>query len=254
MGMTTLRNAPSGEASYGKAQYGKTPLGRVPPDRPTVSTYWRRRFVALVVGLSLLAIVTWALSGAMGGSSPAGNAASTKSVHGSLPSTAAHSTGTHSTGTHSTATHSSAGQQPQGAAESARQHDAPPRPCPAADVVLSVFSSQASYTLRETPEFEVDVVSVASQTCTFDLGARHVWLQISTGPVRVWSSAQCAEGEASMVTSLHRGVPTALPIGWNGQISGPGCPGPSTKAASGTYMAVASDGQGRSGPVYFRLG
>jgi hypothetical protein len=220
----------------------KAPFGKGPPERPTASTYWRRRFVALLIGLSVLGIVTWALSGAMGGSSPPVNAASTKSVHGSLPSTRTHSSG--------------AGQHSQGGSGAPQQHSVPgpPRPCPAADVVLSVFSSQASYTLREAPEFEVDVVSVASQICTFDIGARHIWLQVSTGPVRVWSSAQCAESEASMVTQLHRGVPTILPIGWNGQISGPGCPGPSTKAASGTYVAVASDGPGRSNPLDFHLG
>jgi hypothetical protein len=236
MGTTTLRKAP----------VGRPPVGRTSPERPTVSTYWRRRFVALVIGLSLLAIVTWGLSGAMGGSTPATSNAPTKSVHGSLPSTTTHGTGTHSTGTG----------RPRGST-SAPQHNAAagtPHPCPTADVVLSVFSSQASYTVRETPEFQVTVVSIASQTCTFDIGARHVWLQISTGPVRVWSSAQCAEGEASMVTDLHRGVPTTLPIGWNGQISGPGCPGPSTKAASGTYVAVASDGQVKSNALQFRLG
>jgi hypothetical protein len=219
----------------------KAPFSKGPPERPTASTYWRRRCVALLIGLSVLAMVTWALSGAMGGSSPAVSAASTKTVHGTLPSTGPHGSG--------------AGQHPRAAAP--QQHNIPagsPRPCPAADVVLSVFSSQASYTLRETPEFEVDVVSVAGQTCTFDIGAQHVWLQISTGPVRVWSSAQCAEGEASMVTQLHRGVPTILPIGWNGQISGPGCPGPTTKATSGTYAAVASDGPDRSNTMEFHLG
>jgi hypothetical protein len=216
-----------------------------------VSTYWRRRVVALVIGLSVLAIVTWGLSGAMGGSTPAPSKASLKSVHGRLPSTGTHSLGTHSSGTHG------AGRPAQGSTSAPPQHSAAPatpRPCPAADVVLSVSSSQASYTVRETPEFQVNVVSVDSQTCTLDIGARHLWLQISTGPVRVWSSAQCAEGEASMVTDLRRGVPTSLPIGWNGQISGPGCPGPSTRAASGTYVAVASDGQVRSNALQFRLG
>src|SRR5580700_12293487 len=72
---TTLRNAP---------------FRKGPPERPTASTYWRRRFVALVIGLSVLALVTWALSGAMGGSAPAANNAPTKSVHGTLSSPSAH--------------------------------------------------------------------------------------------------------------------------------------------------------------------
>jgi hypothetical protein len=115
-------------------------------------------------------------------------------------------------------------------------------------------SGQASYSVRQSPEFEVSVVSVADQTCTFDIGARHVWLQIAAGPVRIWSSAECAEGQASLVTQLRRGVPTVVPIGWNGQISGPGCPGPSTRAAAGSYTAVASDGQRSSNSLVFRIG
>jgi hypothetical protein len=226
---------------------GMTTLGNRAPERPTASTYWRRRFVALVIGLSVLALVTWALSGAMGGSAPASDSAATKSTHGKLPSPGAHPTA------HST--------QPAGSQANTAKHGRGPahstpalRPCPAADVVLSVVSSQGSYSERQSPEFQVNVVSVASQTCTFNIGAKHVWLQISAGPVRIWSSAECAEGQASAPAILHRGVPTVLPIGWNGQISGPGCPGPGTRAAAGSYTAVASDGSASSNSLVFRIG
>jgi hypothetical protein len=223
---------------------GTTTLSKSAPERPTASIYWRRRFVALVIGLSVLALVAWALSGAMGGSSPAANNAATKPVHGTLPAAGSHPSG---------------GTQPQrnqGGQPAPRHSQAGPRlhPCAAADIVLSVVSSQASYTVRQSPEFELSVVSVAAQTCTFDIGARHVWLQIAAGPVRIWSSAECAEGQASLVTQLRRGVPTVVPIGWNGQISGPGCPGPGTRAAAGSYTAVASDGPGSSNLLAFRLG
>jgi hypothetical protein len=227
---------------------GMTTLSKSAPERPTTSTYWRRRFVALVVGLSVLALVTWALSGAMGGSAPAADSAATKSAHGTLPSRG---------------TRPSAGtsQHPAGSRASASRHRPGPtrraaalRPCPASDVVLSVSSSQASYSVRQSPEFQVDVVSVASQTCTFNIGARHVWLQIAAGPVKIWSSAECAEGQASLVAELRRGVPTVMPIGWNGQISGPGCPGPGTRAAAGSYAAVVSDGSASSNSLVFRIG
>jgi hypothetical protein len=200
-----------------------------------------------VIGLSVLALVTWALSGAMGGSAPAANNAPTKSVHGTLSSPSAHP---------SAHTQPTAGSRPAGT----RHQSGPapgataPRPCPASSVVLSVDSSQGSYSVRQSPEFAVNVVSVASQTCTFNIGAKHVWLQISAGPVRIWSSAECAEGEASVVMPLRRGVPTVVPIGWNGQISGPGCPGPGTRAAAGTYTATASDGSASSNTLEFRIG
>jgi len=128
------------------------------------------------------------------------------------------------------------------------------RPCPAGDVVLSLFSSQAAYSLRQAPEFEVDVVSTASRSCTFNIGARHLWVQITAGSLRVWSSDECAEGEASLVTELQRGVPTVVPIGWDGQISSQRCPGPGTDAPAGTYTAVASDSSSSSNALAFRMG
>jgi hypothetical protein len=225
---------------------GMTTLGNRAPERPAASTYWRRRFVALVIGLSVLALVTWALAGAMGGSAPAANSAATKSAHGTLPSPSPRP---------SAHTHPTTGGRP---ASTPRGGPAPgtpaPQPCPAASVVLSVVSSQGSYSVRQSPEFAVNVVSVASQTCTFNIGAKHVWLQISAGPVRIWSSADCAEGEASAVVHLRRGVPTVVPIGWNGQIAGPGCPGPGTRAAAGSYSAMASDGSASSNTLMFRIG
>jgi hypothetical protein len=222
-----------------------TTLRHTEAERPPAATYWRRRFVALVIGLSVLALVAWALSGAMGGSAPAANTAATRPVHGTLPRPAARPGS------------GKAHQRGAGRARSTSQQQdgtGTPGPCPASDVVLSVFSSQASYGAEQSPEFEVDVVSVDSQACTFDIGARHVWLQIMAGRIHIWSSAECAEGEASMVTRLRRGVPTVVPIGWDGQMSGPGCPGPGTKAAAGSYTAVASDGASTSSALAFDLG
>jgi hypothetical protein len=219
-------------------------------EQAAATTYWRRRFVALAVGLSALALVTWAISGAMGGSAPAVNTAATKTVHGTLPTPAPSAAG-------------GAGPAASGGRRHGHGHPAPAatvhtagalQPCAATDVVLSLFSSQASYPIRQTPEFQVDVVSTASQTCTFDIGARHLWLQVKTGTVRVWTSADCAEGQASLVTALHRGVPTVVAIGWNGQISSPGCPVPGAAAGRGSYTAVASDGSGVSNPLVFRIG
>jgi hypothetical protein len=225
---------------------GMTTVRRDAPERPVAATYWRRRFVALVIGLSLLALITWAVSGALGGSAPSPDSAATQQVHGTLPGSPPASPGTRRGG--------AAGRsgQPQ-AHHGASQGSGQLRPCPASEVVLSVFSSQASYSARQTPEFEVDVVSTASQSCTFDIGARHVWLRIMAGPVRVWSSAECAEGEASLVTELRRGIPTIVPIGWDEQMSGSGCPGPGTPAVSGSYSAVASDGASTSSALEFRI-
>jgi hypothetical protein len=240
---------------------GLTTFRQMKPERPAAAaTYWRRRFVALLIGMSMLALVAWAFAGALGGSAPAGSPAATQTVHRTAPGRSAAAGASHG----ATAGHGgnrgagapvagrvSAGTAPGRTTTTAR-HGL--RPCPVGDVVLSLFSSQASYTVRQTPAFEVDVVSTASQTCTFDIGARHVLLQITVGKTHVWTSADCAEGQASLVTKLYRGVPTVVPIAWNGQRSSPGCPVPGAAAPAGSYTAVAADGSLSSSPLTFRIG
>jgi hypothetical protein len=212
--------------------------------------YWRRRCVALLIGLAVLALLAWAFAGALGGNAPAGNPAATVSVAGTLPPVQA-------------AGHAPARGKPAAAAAAGRNARSAPsgsqgggiQPCPAGDVVLSLFSSQASYSTTQTPEFEVDVVSTAGRTCTFDIGAAHVLLQISGRSGPVWTSAQCAEGQASLVTRLHRGVPTIVPIAWNDQRSSPGCPVPGATAPAGTYTAMATDQAAQGSNVLsFRIG
>jgi hypothetical protein len=220
---------------------GTSTLRDVAPERPAQSVYWRRRFVALMIGLSILALVTWAFAGALGGSAPPAGPGPTKPVHGALPSVS-------SAAAKSTRPPSSPSQHAASAGHYVMQS------CPSGDVVLSLFSSQASYPVRQTPEFEVDVVSTDSHTCTFDIGAQHVLLQIKGGRSIVWTSADCAEGQASLVTKLHRGIPTVVPISWDGQHSSAGCPVPGTPAAAGTYTAVASDGSGSSNALAFSIG
>jgi hypothetical protein len=214
------------------------------PEPSAAAIYWQRRFITLVVGLSALALVTWAAAAVLGSLAPAANSPATKTVHGRLPGPAA-GRGAATSGGHNMG-------QPAGHA--ATIVSAGLQPCPAGDVVLSLFSSRASYSIRQNPEFEVDVVSTASRTCTFDIGARHIWLQIKTGTVRVWTSADCAEGQASLVTQLHRGVPTVVALGWNGRTSSPGCPVPGAAVPLGIYTAVASDAGSASNSLVFRIG
>lgn len=219
---------------------GTSTLRRIMPDRDS-AVYWRRRFVALLIGLSVLALVAWALAGAIGGSPPAGSPAATRPLQ------------SHS-GTSPPAGKGSTGPGGKSAGQPASSGRPPLRACPNGDVVLSLFSSQAGYSIRQTPEFEIDVVSTASRSCSFDIGAGHVLLQISSGTSMVWTSADCAEGQASLVTKLRRGIPTVVPISWDGQRSSPGCPVPGTPAGAGTYSATATDGAHASQPLIFRIG
>jgi hypothetical protein len=126
--------------------------------------------------------------------------------------------------------------------------------CPAADVQLSLSASQPSYSVQEVPEFDVDVVSAAPYSCSFDIGARHVLLQISAGAADVWTSADCAEGLATRLAALHRGVPDVVQMTWDDQYSSAGCPMPGPTAPPGSYTATATAGSAASNGVTFRIG
>lgn len=267
------------------------------PDR-NAAVYWRRRFVVLVIGLSVLALVSWAVAGLLGDSISASHPAARRSVHRELSRTSATAASTAVTELVAVAglkqfwlaraaltrpgDVAAALRQPGPSARRQRgpgQARAGPkqsrhaaatlshpgraadrgrllRSCPAGDVVLSVFSSQTRYSARQAPEFEIDVVSTATRPCAFDVGARHLFLRITAGPARVWTSAQCSKGPASLVARLHRGVPTVVPITWNRRHSSPGCPVPGREAAAGTYTATATAAGGvqASSPLSVRLG
>ncbi len=97
-------------------------------------------------------------------------------------------------------------------------------------------------------------MSTASHSCSFDIGARHVELQISAGGKQIWTSADCAEGLAVQVTTLHRGVPDVVPMTWDDQYSSAGCPMPGRAAPAGSYTAKATAGSTASNAVTFRIG
>jgi hypothetical protein len=215
---------------------------RQPPERPAV--YWRRRMVVLVLSMSVLAGITWSAAAVLGGATRDGGAAADR------PRSPARSL-QHA----SSVSAASSGTQNDVATDSRLAVPVHPaaRSCPAGDVAVTLSATQASYTAWQQPEFAVDVVSSASYACSFDIGARHVVLQIAAGAAQVWTSADCAEGPASQPTTLQRSVPTLVPITWDDQYSSAGCPVPGRAAAAGSYTARATDGSAVSSDVAFTI-
>ena len=255
---------------------GMTTSRQAPPEPPAQSVYWRRRFIALIAGVSVLAIITWAFAGALRGTAPAGDAAATTTVSERPPSVAAAAASQpaapagqsdlaasqSAAGVSQSAAAASPSPSPGAASRAAAMPGGktpavarhPPRACLPGDVVLSLFASQASYPAGQAPAFVVDVVSTGKHSCAFNVGSRHLRLQISDGTAKVWTSAGCPEGKASLVTRLHRGIPVAVPVSWNGQPSSAGCAGSAAPPVAGTYTAVATDGSGTSNTLTFVIG
>lgn len=228
------------------------------------ATYWRRRFVALVIGLAVLAIIAWAFSGALSAGAAARAAGGSRSGRPGGPGAgAAAATGSAASGSASASPPSSAAAVSHGDGPKALPATGSAGPhvtggvagrCSRKEVVVSLAPGPGSVEPGELPQFDVDVVSTAGQACRFNVGLKYVALVISSGAARIWSSADCVKGPGSLVTELQRGVPTVLTISWDRERSAPGCAGPAPQVAAGFYTATATvDGALASNSETFRL-
>jgi hypothetical protein len=246
-------------------------MPRGPADQPKsagqVNVYWRRRVIALVAGLGMLALVTWTVNGALGGGStqPTTDLSQTTGHHSARPAPGSPSAmpSTVSSDVPSTgATPSATGKPtptPSVTHHTTAKHHHHHQPaaagtCSGANLVLSLSSARYSYPAHARPHFDVSVVSTARGRCTTPLGAAHLNILVRAGgKARVWDSADCIRSTAPRVTTLARGVPAVVRFGWNRTTSAPGCRAAHRAVRPGTYTATAYSGRLSSQAMIFVL-
>ena len=236
--------------------------------------YWRRRFLILCAGVIALGGCAWLIPGAH---SPSGRATAKarqsvaaldkrqvlpKAVYGSTwaspapaasvppstassvspsvsPSVPASTAAAKPANTKRTAT----GGNPSPTASAAATS-----PCAPAGVVLSLFTSQASYARGARPAFSVYAVSTKAAACTLPFGAGAVQVIVTRDGRVVWDSAACRPAPAKPAR-FTLGVPQVLTLTWNPRATRPsGCGGALAAGESGTFDAVAMS-HGQSSPV-----
>jgi hypothetical protein len=246
-------------------------------------TYWRRRFIALSVGLGVLSLIAWAFSGTLGASGASGAGGSTAADGGHTShghsARATEAEGTAQPGGQPEASPSATAQpspsvQPSSSASPAAGGAAqagadapeqlaafaphrdphPARACKAGNVVITLVVAQDSYGKGQLPQFDVDVVSTGTRTCGFNVGARHLSVVVRAHGKRLWASADCPAGRGGLTTDLVRGVPVIVPFSWDRQASTHACPAGAKQAPAGSYTATASDDGVGSNLVRFTLG
>jgi hypothetical protein len=250
-------------------------------------SYWRRRVITLCAGLALLALLAWAFSG--GGKAPSTAQRGSSQASGILPaaaysgSPAAASPGASGSASSSSASAGSAATLPflavtpsrgpnratSGASggKSARAAAAgapnaagaggtgvePGGGCAPGAVVLSLFTSRGSYYAGQYPSFQIDAVSTASRTCSFDLSPHRLHVQVMSSGRIIWDSADCARGEPNRSIQLRRGVPAEASATWRRTISLPGCVTVASSARPGRYQVQAKDSSVGSPVRTFKL-
>jgi len=222
--------------------------------------YWRRRFFILVGGLALLALLAWLFPARHSGPS-AGVSAAARASMAALQSQDALPPAAYGNAWPVPSPKPSATATPKPAAKASAKPttSASPRPttsastagiapCKPADIVLSLFTGQASYSQDARPQFNVYAVSTAASQCQMAYGAGSVRVIVTKNGQVVWDSAGCKPPAAKTVR-FQRGVPQLLTISWNRHATSPsGCAGSLPAGAWGTFQAVAMI-TGQTSPV-----
>jgi hypothetical protein len=182
-----------------------------------VEAYWRRRVYVLAGGITLIGLVAWACSGSGHKRSTAQvrNAAATVSPQAPAAPVASPAATVTVTATPSA-----------GPPVKRRTGDQ----CDPSDVVVGVTPNGTVFKGKEHPRFGLSVVNAGKRACTFDVGPKAMLIRISSGPDRVWTSAQCVSGGPNL-QMLQRGVPYLATLDWDRRR----CTGQS-HAAPGTYV------------------
>jgi len=111
--------------------------------------------------------------------------------------------------------------------------------CAPGAVVLSLFTSRTDYYAGQYPSFQIDAVSTATRTCTFDISPRRLHVQVMSSGRVIWDSADCSRGTPDHAIELRRGVPTETSATWRRVISLPGCVTVASSARPGSYQVQA---------------
>ncbi|TKK78956.1 hypothetical protein FDA94_36535 [Herbidospora galbida] len=206
--------------------------------------YWRRRVLVLTGMLVVGAVIAWVCTS--GPDAPLAGAAPAKGTSDalivSLPSPRTPSTAPSGTPT------PSATPSPSGAPEKRESGTCNPK-----DLVVNLTAGREIYTGAERPGFMLTVVNTAKNPCKVDVGPRALEMRITSGPARIWSTADCVSGSGIDRQTLKRGIPYVRSIEWDRNRSGDSCTARSTVAGKGTYIAIARAGNLRSKKNVFHL-
>ena len=229
------------------------------------NAYWRRRFIILAGGIAALGLCVWLFPGARpaGAHPSSSSSASMAALAGSdtLPSraygTAWRGLATKKPSTkrpspsasakHSAAAKPKKAKNPSGGPSPAANASGGPR-CAPGDIVLSLFTSQPSYSQGELPSFSVYAVSTSATACTLSYGPGSVQVVATKHGRVVWDSDACKPSAAPRLR-FTLGVPQVLTMPWNRRATSPsGCGGSLSAGAGGTFAAVAMT-VGQTSPV-----
>lgn len=261
------------------------PVGPLPP-----SVYWRRRAVATIAVVLVLAALLWALAAALSADGgveaapaptpaaptappspvasrgalavPPGGISTLPGTPGALGPVGIGAPAPLRPGDGPTGPLLGAGST--GATADSPAASSPPAPAPApapaagpcADSALKVAarSDKPRYGTGERPLFSLVVTNTGKAPCTRDVGpARTAMAVVVKAGDGLWGSDDCAPGGAPDVRTLAPGQEQVISLRWAGRTSLPGCPSGRAAVPGGDYQLLTRLDGTVSAPAPFSL-
>jgi hypothetical protein len=210
------------------------PVGELPP-----SVYWRRRFafLASVIAIVVLIVLTFRVLTSNGSSTP--TAAGGSTTRTPTPSTSTSNSSSHPSSPARRPSHSAtAGSSTP--ASSSGSSSAAPKKCTASQLSLAAASNKPSYAVGDEPVLSIVVKNASTQPCVQDLADPQIVLRVYNGESRVWGSHDCKIEPGKNDQMLMAGASVRVSIVWLGLSSQPNNCNNRQRAGAGTYTLYAS--------------
>jgi hypothetical protein len=113
--------------------------------------------------------------------------------------------------------------------------------CPIGTAQLVVSTDSRNYPAGRNPEFTLAVSNAGRSACRIDLRRHTAQFVVTSGPDRIWSTADCLKPQTAnaLVVEPGRSV-LILRVEWRRVRSAPDCPADPQRAKPGTYVLTGS--------------
>lgn len=210
------------------------PPGRSGARRVSPRVYRRRRLLAAILALLVLAGVIWAVIAVLGGQD-----SGAQSADGTAADTA-----------------------PSGApAETTETQVATPPPsaeasepvCDPAQIVVSAATDAPAYASGQNPVLTLTVTNNGDVACPVNVGTSQMEFLVTSGEDRIFSSVDCQEGPEDLDREILPGGSEEANFTWERNRSVPGCEAVEASPTPGFYNLTVSLGDRTSDEASFEL-
>lgn len=225
---------------YGENVLDLEPQGPLPPQ-----IYWRRRALALGIGLLVVALVVFGAITLFNGSGSK-NTAKTSTSQTPQPENKTPVVPPAESSPEPTPTPTAAVEPPPVLQ--------PGDDCPDSTLAVKGVTNAPQYVIGDQPKFTMIVTNIGLVACKRDVGAAVLAAYVySLDNNRLWSNLDCAPSNETLVKTFNPGEQVTTEVTWTGMGSAPQCPLPREPIGTGTYNLVVQLGNLRSASVPFAL-